>query len=103
MRKLKMTREPIVSQDVYPAEILEKLEHSRNITVSIANRWMMGWPERVKTLLVSGEYWPALENQQEMELEAAVEATQTYDQQGNLAPWEINQMAGIDPAPPVPS
>jgi len=96
-----MTPREIVTPEAYPPEILEMLERAKNLSISIANRWMMGWPERVKTLLANGEYWEALMSQTEKELDAQIEADQGRAGQG-LAPWEINELAGLDPAPPVP-
>ncbi|MDR2924995.1 MAG: hypothetical protein LBU76_03470 [Azoarcus sp.] len=96
-----MTTREIVTPQAYPPEMLEKLGRSSNLSISIANRWMLGWPDRVKTLLESGEYWAALENQAEQELDAWVEATQSGAGE-SLSQWEINELAGLDPAPPVP-
>ncbi|MDR2925492.1 MAG: hypothetical protein LBU76_06040 [Azoarcus sp.] len=91
----------IVSPEAYPPEILTKLEKGRNYWISLANRWMLGWPERVKTLLSQGAYWEALVQQTERELDALSEST-PY-QESNFSQWEIVQQAGLDLAPPVPS
>ena len=93
--------EQIARPGDYPPEILEKIQTAQNMTVSIANRWMMGWPERVQTLLKTGEYWPALTRQTELETETRVEMIDQAERL-NLAPWEVNELAGLDPAPPVP-
>jgi hypothetical protein len=94
-------REIIVNSENYPPEILKKIQTARNLTISIANRWMMGWPERVKTLVETGEYWQALVRQTEQELDTRAEMIDQAERL-NLAPWEINELAGLDPAPPVP-
>ncbi|MDR0563631.1 MAG: hypothetical protein LBG78_01670 [Azoarcus sp.] len=88
----------VVSPQTYPPEIMKRIKGGSNLLISIANRWMLGWPERVKTLLDKDEFWEALKSQEEKELDVLVEGGY-----GNpLAAWEINQLAGLDPAPPVP-
>jgi hypothetical protein len=87
----------IVSESLYPAEIQEKFRHARPFLRSIANRWMMGWPERVRVLIEQGMYWEVLQRQTDLEIEAQVSLPESGM---NLAPWEINTLAGIDPAPP---
>jgi hypothetical protein len=91
------TRE-IVEQEKYPAEILAKLQTARNLSISIANRWMLGWPERVAKLLEADEYWATLTRQTETEIEAIAENAVLAN---NLAPWEFNEILGLDSAPPM--
>lgn len=88
----------IVSESLYPPEILKKLRHARPFLRSIANRWVMGWPDRVKALIESEIYWESLERQTELEIDAQMELPEA--ERMNLAPWEVNELAGIDPAPP---
>ncbi|MDR2031388.1 MAG: hypothetical protein LBP86_03820 [Azoarcus sp.] len=94
-------REEIVNPENYPPEILAKIQTARNLTISIANRWMLGWPERVQSLMDSGDYWTALVRQTETEADAQAELIDQAERL-NLAPWEVNDLAGLDPAPPVP-
>jgi hypothetical protein len=96
-----MMREQIVNAKKYPADIMQKIQSARNLTISIANRWMMGWPERVSTLIETGDYWPALMRQTELEADTQAEMIDQVERL-NLAPWEVNELAGLDPAPPVP-
>jgi hypothetical protein len=94
-------REQIINAKEYPADILEKIQSARNLTISIANRWMTGWPERVRILMETDEYWPALVRQTEQEADTQAEMIDQTERL-NLAPWEVNELAGLDPAPPVP-
>jgi len=80
---------------------LAKIKRGSNLLISVANRWILGWPERVQTLIDQGEFWTALKSQTEMEFEALVEAELDKDRK-NLSPWEITEQAGLDPAPPIP-
>ena len=90
----------IMSQTAYPPDILERIRCGRNHLILVANRWMLGWPERVQTLLAQGEYWSALERQTEQEIDALAESTP--EQVQTSTPWEIVEQAGLDLAPPVP-
>jgi hypothetical protein len=94
-------REEIINPESYPPGILEKIQTARNLTISIANRWMMGWPDRVGTLIQAGDYWTILVRQTELEANAQAEMIDQAERQ-NLAPWEVNELAGLDLAPPVP-
>jgi hypothetical protein len=96
-----MMREQIISAEKYPPEILEKIQSARNLTITIANRWMTGWPERVKALLETGQYWSALARQTEQEADTQAEMIDQAERL-NLSPWEVNELAGLDPAPPAP-
>ena len=92
-------REAIAMPGRYPANILTALEKASNSEISIANRWMLGWPERVDRMIASGTYLEMLKNQASLETEAWVVAVENG--QEHLAPWEINQQAGLDPEPPA--
>lgn len=94
-----MMREEIQLQERYPTDILAALTRSPNSKISIANRWILGWPQRVDQLIEHGTYLEALSKQADLESEAWVEAASRG--QENLPPWEINELAGLDPAPPV--
>ena len=48
---------------LYPQETRAQIVAMGSLAVEIANRWMLGWPERVKGLLRTGEYLPALAEQ----------------------------------------
>lgn len=51
------------SRKAYPEEVAPQIETMGALAVSIANRWMLGWPDRVKALLKAGVYLECLESQ----------------------------------------
>jgi hypothetical protein len=81
--------------NLYPATVRAALEKMPPLATEIANRWMLGWPERVKALLESNQYLPALEAQEKAERNA-------YANPGNnhLARHEIAELYGMSPEPP---
>ena len=80
----------------YPAQIKAELSSLPPLATEIANRWMMGWPKRVKALIEANEFLPALKEQEDAERTA-------YSSPGNrhLARHEIVQMYGLSDAPPT--
>ena len=89
--------EELTSKKKYPALMAEQIEAMGPIAISIANRWMMGWPERVCALLVAGVFMENLEAQVDQEKEVlANEASLRH-----LSPREIRQMYEIREAPPA--
>lgn len=79
----------------YPPEVRKALETMPPLATEIANRWMLGWPKAVQSLIEEGGYLDALKEQEKRELEA-------YSQPGNdhLARHEIAEVYGLSPAPP---
>jgi hypothetical protein len=82
----------------YPPEIRRKIVSMPPLAAEIANRWMLGWPKRVKALLEAGEYLPALKAQEEQERNALANETARH-----LARHEIAQEWGLSPEPPMAS
>jgi hypothetical protein len=80
----------------YPKEIQKKLKYATPLTIEIANRWVLGWPEAVTALIDSGQYLEALENQEQQEREALTQPGNTH-----LARHEIVLEAGLSLAPPA--
>ena len=81
----------------YPVEAKRAIFSQSSLGVAIANRWMLGWPGRVKKLLETGEYAEALTSQVETErFVLASTADMTH-----LAQHEIMEMYGLNPAPPL--
>lgn len=80
----------------YPPEIRRKLTLMTPLATEIANRWMLGWPKSVESLIAEGSYLEVLQEQEEKELEA-------YSRPGNdhLARHEIAELYGLSPAPPI--
>lgn len=81
----------------YPPEARAKLERMRSQALKIANRWMMGWPKRVKALLDSGQYLELLESQTEIEVNALANPHTSH-----LAGHEIAELYGLSLKPPAP-
>lgn len=80
----------------YPKEIRQQLQTMPPLATEILNRWMMGWPKRVKALMEAQQLIPELIAQEESERTA-------YSAPGNrhLARHEIAQMYGLTDAPPT--
>lgn len=89
--------EPLLNQRAYGRKTAGKIEAMGAISVSIANRWMIGWPDRVRALLKAGVYVECLESQlaQEMEI-LANEANLRH-----LARHEILELYEIKESPPA--
>ena len=81
----------------YPPSVVAQIEAAGSISVTIANRWMLGWPDRVSALLKSGEYLECLANQVEQGKDVfANEANLRH-----LSRREILQLYEIREAPPT--
>ena len=65
--------------------------------VSIANRWMLGWSERVRGLLEADQYLVLLKVQVGLESQALAD-----EPSRSMAEHEILQAVGISPEPPLP-
>jgi hypothetical protein len=78
----------------YPAPIQAALRTP--LSIEIANRWMLGWPKRVKALIEADKYLSALKEQEETERSVLSEPGN-----GHLAHHEIAEIYGLSPAPPV--
>jgi hypothetical protein len=85
----------LVTPSKYPTEIRQALGKMTPLATEIANRWMLGWPTAVQSLISEGCYLEALTQQEQREREA-------YSQPGNdhLARHEIAELYGLSPAPP---
>lgn len=90
--------EELTGRKAYPAEVATVIEARGAMAVSIANRWKMGWPDRVAALLKAGPetYLGCLETQVSKEKDIlANEANLRH-----LARHEILQMYEIKESPP---
>jgi hypothetical protein len=68
------------------------------LATEIANRWMMGWSERVKVLIAVNEYLPVLVAQESEEREILASSTSKH-----LARYELVQEMGLTLEPPMTS
>ena len=80
----------------YTTRELLQIEAMGVLSVTIANRWIMGWPERAAALFAAGTYFDCLASQVEQERNVlADEANMRH-----LAPHEILQIYEIREASP---
>lgn len=88
--------QPLYRPESYPQSVKNALGTMPPLATEIANRWMMGWPDRVKALIEANEYLPALLEQEEAERTA-------YSNPGNqhLARHEIADLYGLSSSPPT--
>lgn len=89
--------EILTNRKSYPPEVAVMIERLSTIAVSIANRWMLGWPQRVEALLKEGTYLEVLEAQTEREKDVLADAGHL----NHLARHEILKMYEIREAPPL--
>ena len=80
---------------MYPADVRRKINLMSPLTIEIANRWALGWPETVSSLIASGEYLAALTTQEAKERDALIQPGNSH-----LARHEIVQESGLSLAPP---
>ena len=80
----------------YPEE-LRKLTTQSRMGIELANRWMLGWPGRVKALIEAGEYPAAFTNQLEQEIEAEANAANM----SHLSSFEKAELMGLSKCPPA--
>lgn len=81
---------------LYPAPLRRQIEQMSLTAMEIANRWALGWPNRVKELIKTGEYLEALQIQEQKEIQVKL------DPWGNhLSSWEKAEVFGLTMAPPA--
>lgn len=89
--------EDLYKREMYGPEGARQIETMGRIAVSIANRWQLGWPERVKALMGARLYLVNLDAQTERELDVLADAGGL----DHLTHHELMQLHGIDEAPPT--
>lgn len=87
----------LTSRKAYPGTMAAQIEARGAMAVSIAKRWVMGWPQRVKALVKSGVYLECLDAQVDQETDIVAK---TVDLR-HLARHEIMQLYEIREAPPA--
>jgi len=89
--------EELYSPKTYPRPVADQIEQMGALAVSIANRWLLGWPKRVTSLLKSGTYLDSLSSQVGQEKDIlANEANLRH-----LARREILELYEIRESPPA--
>jgi hypothetical protein len=87
----------IVNLKAYTPDVVLQIESMGEFAISIANRWMLGWPDRVNALLRAGAYLDCLKSQLDQEKDiVANEASLRH-----LSRREILQIYEIQESPPV--
>lgn len=89
--------EELTSRKAYPSAMAAQIEAMGAMAVSVANRWVMGWPQRVKALVESGAYVGCLETQVEHEKDFLAKTADLR----HLARHEIMQIYEIRESPPA--
>lgn len=88
--------EKLLNSNAYSPETAGKIETMDAMAVSIANRWMMGWPDRVSALLKAGTYVGCLESQ--LGLEKEILANEAHLR--HLSRREVLEIYEIKESPP---
>lgn len=89
--------EALCNREIYGADVALWIEGMGSMAVSIANRWQMGWPERVQALLDGRIYQVNLDAQVTKEKDILAEAGHLQ----HLSHREILQMYEIKESPPI--
>ena len=89
----------LYSPKAYPEAIRKLILESGQIGMELANRWMLGWPKTVKSLIQSGEYQQAYKYQ--LKQERTILATEPN--YSHLTRTELYQFMGQTLAPPAAS
>ena len=79
----------------YPPMVLAQLKRQPPLSITIANRWMRGWPKVVKEHLADGMYMSHLLHQEELERQAL-----SHPGNSHLAQHEITELYGLRAGPP---
>ncbi len=87
----------LVNREIYGPELALTIETMGSVTVGVANRWQMGWPDRVAHLLKARTYQKVLETQVNQEKDVLAEAVELR----HLARHEILKLHEIPEAPPA--
>lgn len=88
--------EALYKRELYGETTALKIETMGSIAVSIANRWALGWPNRVLALLVARQYLEKLTEQTNLETDVLADVTDMR----HLSPTEILVMHGVPQEPP---
>ena len=88
--------EALTSRNAYSPEVATRIETMGTVAVSVANRWILGWPARVTALLKVGTYLACLDTQVDQEKEILVNEANLR----HLSHREILQLYEIRESPP---
>lgn len=88
--------EALYNRHLYGEATALAIEVMGSTSMAIANRWALGWPDRVLALLVTKQFLVKLQEQTELEKDVLASETGT----GHLAATEVLTMHGVRPDPP---
>lgn len=88
--------EALYKRELYGETTALKIEVMGSTAISIANRWALGWPDRVISLLVANQYLDKLREQTNLEKDVLANETGTK----HLSTSEILTMHGVQQEPP---
>jgi hypothetical protein len=88
--------ETLLSRETYGPEVALKIDTMGSTAVSVANQWVMGWPDRVRALLAEGTYLSSLTTQVDQEKDVFANETGLR----HLSRREILQLYEIRESPP---
>ncbi|WP_162290891.1 hypothetical protein [Acidovorax carolinensis] len=88
--------EALYNRQIYGETTAIKIEAMGSTAVGIANRWALGWPKRVLSLLVNHQFMEKLIAQTELEKDILANETALK----HLSPREILEMHGVSQEPP---
>lgn len=89
--------EELYKREIYGSELALTIEKMGSIAVSVANRWELGWPDRVQVLLDENIYQINLAAQVEREKDVLADAGHLQ----HLTHHEILEMHGVKLSPPT--
>lgn len=89
--------EALYMRETYGPGLAVTIEKMGSIAVSVANRWKLGWPDQVQTLLNENVYLANLEAQVNREKDVLADAGHLQ----HLARHEILEIHGVKLAPPT--
>lgn len=87
----------LVNPKAYPHPLPQEIAGLGAYGVDVANRWMLGWPGRVKSLIAKGDYLAVLKETVEREMKVLTGP----DAPTHLARHEIVQMYDLPVEPPT--
>ncbi|OJW46172.1 MAG: hypothetical protein BGO63_03640 [Candidatus Accumulibacter sp. 66-26] len=87
----------LMKRELYGEAMALNIERLGSTAVTVANRWVLGWPEQVEALVENASYLKALSKQVEIEKDILSEATEFP----HLAAHEILALHEIPMGPPT--
>ena len=94
-----MMTEELYNRAAYPQDLPLKIEQMGSIAVSVANSWLMGWPEIVKQYFQNSQaqvYLSLLETRVDLEMDILSNEANLR----HLSRREVLQMYEVKEAPP---